>query len=60
MTGMGISQNDPESLFQLENSLNFRGLKVARNQPTTNILSKANTSDGGNQLSPSVAEVASR
>ncbi len=35
MTGMGMS-NDQDSLMQLENSLNFRGLKVARNNPAAN------------------------
>jgi hypothetical protein len=30
MTGMAL-QGEPDNLLQLENSLNFRGLKVARN-----------------------------
>jgi len=41
MTGMALS-NDPDSLLQLENSLNFRGLKVARNNPTS--------ANGGNAI----------
>jgi hypothetical protein len=60
MTGMGLS-NDPENLLQLENSLNFRGLKVARNNPTAsggNALQKNNTQDSHNhQQTPSVTEV---
>ena len=41
MTGMALT-NDPENLMQIENSLNFRGLKVARTNPTAN--------GGGNAL----------